>query len=191
MALALLTPPEEMPITLAEAKAHLRVDHSSEDTYIESLIAAATSRIDGRGGFLGRAIMTQSWRLTLDVFPAGAILIPLPPLQAIDTAQYYDAAGAPLPLDYAVDDASEPARLYALGSAWPTGVAAQQAVEIEFTAGYASAAEVPAAIKHGLKLLIGGWYQAREQAIVGTTAQSLPNQISVEALFSPYQIMNA
>jgi len=191
MALELLLPPEAGPITLAEAKAHLRVDHSSEDTYITSLIAAAVSRVDGRSGMLQRAIMTQSWRLTLDAFPSGAIEIPLPPLQTIDDAVYVDAGGDPVPLDYVVDDASEPARLFAMGSAWPAGVAAQQAVSIDFTAGYETAADVPAAIIHGMLLLIGNWYQVREQMIIGAISQPLAPNVGIDALFSPYRIMTA
>jgi len=187
MALRLLTPPEGMPLTLAETKLHLRVDHSADDSYISALIAAAVSRTDGKDGFLQRAIMTQQWRLILDAFPPGEILIPLPPLQTIDEVRYFDAASAEQPFDYVVDMDSAPARMWPAG-AWPTGLQSPMGVEIDFTAGYA---EVPAAIKHGLLLLIGAWYENREQAVIGTIVQPLPITMGADALLSPYIVLNA
>lgn len=192
MSLKLLTGPTAMPLTLAEAKEHLRVDatDTASDTYITGLIAAAVSRVDGRTGMLQRALMTQKWRLTLDQFPAAEISIPLPPLQTVEVARWFSSAGAPSALDYVLDANSEPARLFPVASAWPTGfgIKAQMAVEIDFTAGYANAAAIPPAIKHGLLLQIAAWYEQREEVIIGTTVLSMPDHVGAQALLSPYRV---
>src|SRR5262245_61367182 len=94
MALRLLTPPDTPPVSLDEAKAHLRVDHTDDDNYITALIAAATTYLDGWNGVLGRAMITQEWELVLDAFPCGdAIEIPLGPLQDVSRVAYDDSAG--------------------------------------------------------------------------------------------------
>jgi uncharacterized phiE125 gp8 family phage protein len=69
----LVTPPVAAPVSLAEAKAHLRVDFDDEDALISGLIDAATQHLDGWSGVLGRALMPQTWEMSLDRFPAGAI----------------------------------------------------------------------------------------------------------------------
>ena len=59
---ALVTPPSGAVVTLAAAKAHLRVDHDLDDSAIGALIAAAEAHLDGYGGILGRCLLTQTWR---------------------------------------------------------------------------------------------------------------------------------
>ena len=66
MAVKLITPPALEPISLQEAKAHLRVDFGDDDDYISALITAAR---DFAEGFTRRAFLTQSWLLALDHFP--------------------------------------------------------------------------------------------------------------------------
>lgn len=57
----LITPPVGPVVSLADLKAHLRVDHSDEDALITSLEAGAVAYLDGWGGILGRCIMAQTW----------------------------------------------------------------------------------------------------------------------------------
>lgn len=93
----LVTPPDILPVSLAEAKAHLRVDYDDDDGLILSLIRAAVDHLDGWTGILGRCLVEQEWRQD---FPAGATCFPLPlgPVisvtsvtvagNAVDTANY-------------------------------------------------------------------------------------------------------
>ena len=94
MGLTLVTAPPANPLSLEEAKAHLRVDHTDEDDLIEIYIKAATDYIDGRSGFLGRCIVRQTWRLVIDGFHDNEIKIPLPPLRSVNSVKYDDADGA-------------------------------------------------------------------------------------------------
>ena len=95
MGLKLITAPSILPVTVAEAKLHLRVDHSEEDDLIERAISSATGFVDGPDGFLGRALIDQTWELTLDEFPVNEIRIPLPPLIEVVSVVYDDADGNP------------------------------------------------------------------------------------------------
>jgi uncharacterized phiE125 gp8 family phage protein len=124
MWLRLLTLPAETPLSLAEAKAHLRVDHADEDGLITALIEAATRHLDGRDGILNRALVTQDWEYRIAAFPAcGAIKLPFPPLQSVTAVSYVDAAGAVQTLpssDYVVDTATYEGQIRrAFGIAWP------------------------------------------------------------------------
>lgn len=185
MALQLITPPAVQPISLAEAKAHLRVDHTDEDTLIELLIQAATAYADGAGGFLGRALVTQTWDLVLDEFPADWVMIPLPPLQEVLSVEYDDSSGFLTILDpseYTVDTANEPGWVAIGAGGWPTPFDGINSIRIRFVAGYAPTADsppdltanIPGNIKAGLLLTIGHLYATREQVIVGQTVAQLP-----------------
>lgn len=172
MALKLVTAPTGEPVTLTEAKAHLRVDGSEEDSLISSLIAAARRWCEG---YQNRAYVTQTWDLVLDAWPAAPepdrIRIPLPPLQSVASVKYTDKDGVQTTMpaaDYLVDLASQPGRLVlAYGKSWPTAtLRPAAAIEIRFTAGYGAAAAVPETAKQAIKLLVGHLYEHREAASV-------------------------
>ena len=121
MHLKLITPPSGEPLTLAEARAHLRLDvsgsppSSPDDALLTTLITLARQNFDGRDGWIGRALMTQTYDLLLDGFPGNhmfdylyrgqphfrmgrhrreeAISIPLPPLQSVASIKYVDTNG--------------------------------------------------------------------------------------------------
>jgi uncharacterized phiE125 gp8 family phage protein len=101
--LKLVTPPEVEPITLEEAKSHLRIDTDAEDVYVSALITAARERVEL---FLRRALATQTFEYTLDGFPSGVIDIPRPPLQSAGDIKYLDTGGneRTLPPELYVED---------------------------------------------------------------------------------------
>ena len=81
--LRLVTPPASPPVSLAEAKAFLRVDHDAEDDLIAGIIAAATNLLDGRTGILGRCLEAQTWELAIDRFPSAEVQLPLGPVVSV------------------------------------------------------------------------------------------------------------
>jgi uncharacterized phiE125 gp8 family phage protein len=197
MALRLITAPAVEPITLTEAKAHLRVDHSDDDAKIEICIQAARSYVDGKDGFLGRALVTQTWELVIDEFPTNEIKIPLPPLQEIVSVKYDDGGGVERTLDaveYFIDAVSEPGWIVPLTTGWPSTLDGINAVRIRFIAGYPPgtdspidlAANVPGSIKAAMLLHIGALYEHREAVVVGQTAVLLP--WGAEHLLRPYRV---
>lgn len=179
MALVLTSGPALEPVTVAEAKAHLRVDASAEDTLIASLIL--TSRLHIETAF-GLALITQSWRLLLDRWPSAPLQLPLRPLQAIDEVRVLSADGDPTIIataGYLADTASTPPRLVHTGAIWPQPGQAANGIEIDFTAGYGdAAADVPAPIRQALLLLVAHWYEHRDPIEVGAADMMIPGAVS-------------
>ena len=186
MGYRLVTPPAALPVTLAEAKQHLRVDHSDDDAKINALISAAVSYLDARSGVLGRCIVTQTWELQLDEFPDEEIEIALGPVQSVTSVHYTDQDGVTQVIassEYDVDIVSLVARVLPVTS-WPQAKAEANAVHVRFVAG-TSAASVPQAIKQAILLLVSHWYEERSTVNVGNISSVLP--FTVEALLTPFR----
>jgi uncharacterized phiE125 gp8 family phage protein len=182
--LALVTAPTIEPVTLAEAKLHLRVDHGDEDALIESLVTSARTHVEH---VTSRAFINQTWRLSLDAFPA-EIRLPRPPLSSVTSLQYLDGNGTLQTLSassYTVDSDAEPGRVVeAYATTWPSVRNDIRAVRVTYVAGYgATAATVPQPIKQAILLLVGHWYANREA--VGTVGSDIA--FAVDALLAPFR----
>lgn len=188
MALKLITAATVLAVDLASAKAHLRVDVSDDDALIEAMIGAATQAAEQ---MTGRALMTQTWELTLDAFPA-ALELTRVPAQSITSIAYADSAGtatvlaAPL---YALDNADEFGFAYVVpvyAGVWPDTRAEINAVKVRYVAGYASASDVPQAIKQWVLLQVGAMYANREAESIG--AGQIQKLGFCDALLSRYVV---
>ena len=177
--------PAAEPVSVIEAKEHLRVDIGDDDTLIEALITAAREYVEQGSR---RALVTQTWRLNLDQFPAGPeIELPRPPLQSVTSVTYRDSDGTTNTLSssiYEVDTDSTPGRIrLAYGEDWPSDTLAEtNPVRITFVAGYGDADDVPRRWKQAILLLVGHWYENREATISGTIPRSIP--FAVESLIN-------
>lgn len=183
MSVIVVTPPATEPVTLAEAKAHLRVTYGLEDALITSLIAAARAYIEN---WCDRALITQVWKATRDAF-CPEIRLTGGVVTAIQSVKYIDADGVEQTLDssaYVADLDSVPARIWpAVGSSWPTTAAQPGAVRIQYAVGYADAAAVPAPIKAALLLVLGDLFENRQ----GQQAETLVENAAVSSLLWPYR----
>jgi len=187
MAMILTAAPASEPVTLGEAKAHLRVDGNGEDTLIASLITAARIHVEAA---LSRALITQGWTLVLDRWPMGDLRFPLSPLVSVGEVRVFDAAGGASivpPSDYFVDAAGTPPRLVREhGVSWPAPGRVANGIEIDFTAGEGeTAADVPAPLRQAVLLLVAHWFETREPVFAGGTAITVP--MGVGALLAPYR----
>lgn len=174
MPLILETAPVNDPVTLEEVKEHIHVDFDDEDARIADFIKAATQRLDGRDGSLGRCLVTQTWNLTLDRF-ASEIAIPLPPCQSIDAITYVDPDGvtqtlAPTEYQAFALGAVEGAKVRpAYGKSWPTIRNVPEAVTITFTAGFGDDPEdIPEPIRTAIKMRVGHLFEHRESVVIGS-----------------------
>jgi uncharacterized phiE125 gp8 family phage protein len=185
MGLSLATAPATEPVTLSEAKLHLRVDVSDDDTLITALIIAARRMAEQH---TGRALVTQEWVYTLDAFPVAEIILPLPQLVSVDVVNYIDENGADQVLAGTEYDVFKSGILGMIAPAydktWPATRDNAEAVAIEFTCGFGNAAAVPQEIKQWMLLQIGHWYSCREAVAQGNFAKLE----FVDSLIEPYRV---
>ena len=183
----LSTGPASEPMTTAEAKAHLRVDHTDDDTYIDTLIASARQHVEQ---VTGRILVNQTWVAKADRFTE-LFELRHNPISSVSSITYVDVDGASQTATdslYTVDTDHLPARVYlAYNQSWPSTRSQRNAVTITYVAGYGSAStNVDAALIHAVKFLVGHWYENREPVVLGTISTNIP--ITVKRLLDPYVV---
>lgn len=204
MPMQLITPAAAEPVSLAEAKHHLRVDFDEDDALIQALISAARQAAEM---LTQRQLVTARWRMVLDSFPgcglmgvpAGqaftlpghAILIPKSPLQSVVEIRYLDMVGVSQVMPaahYTVDKACEPARITPVfGQIWPVALPQIGAVSVVFDVGYGGPSDVPEGIKSWIKLRLGSLYAHREE--VASMARGRIDPLPfVDGLLDPYKV---
>jgi uncharacterized phiE125 gp8 family phage protein len=187
--LRLKTAPTLTPVSVAEAKTHLRIDSSftADDTYIETLINVATSAAEN---YTNLALMEQSWYLDIDAFPdyfnllKGTLRV-----LTINSITYSDENNASQTLassNYFADGSIKPARIYfAPDATIPSTYDKPNAVSVDFTLGFSAASQVPAPIKQAVLLMVGTYYETR-QTVSDRTYKEIPQ--SAEYLLMPYRV---
>lgn len=188
----LITPPAAMPVSLAEARAHVRYEDADQDALLTAQITAAVAHLDGWSGVLGRCLISQVWEWPLDGWPAcGVITLPFPDCTNVQ-ATWTDAAGVVQALTSDPFDAPVEAirgtavrlKTSFTGPALGDGLAP---LAVRFSAGYgASGANVPAALRQAILLLVGDMFRFRETAATGNVS-ALPVYPTVSALLTPYR----
>lgn len=186
MSLDLIAGPAVEPVSVAEAKAHMRIDGNAEDGFIASLITTSRLHVEAA---LGLALVTQRWLWRFDRWPdEGAVQLPLRPVQSVEAVRILPASGTAATVvssSYTLDGAGNPARLMPKAALPGPGVAIN-GIEMEFTAGFgAAAADVPAPVRQAVLLLVAHWYENREPVAVG--AQPVPVPAMVSELLLPFR----
>lgn len=206
----LITAASINPVTLTEARAHLRITDTSEDTLISTLIGVATEYAEKR---TGRALISQTWELYLDNFPYGAnyvsespdynqkyidnieesqfIEMKFPPLASVTSITYYDSNNALQTFaasNYDVDIIRQPGMIrLGYGKSWPSTYYRPNAVIIRYVAGYGSATtDIPEPIRAAIKLLVSFFFENREAVTTFNTVQQIPIPQVIEDLLNQY-----
>lgn len=200
------TAPAEEPVSVVDAKAHLRVDITADDLYIGGLVTACRELVEEH---LQRKLITQTLELTLDRFPPSSFFLPLhhdhsfdhgrdpsiylprSPVSSVTSIQYIDDAGVLQTLaasEFKVDLKSLVPRIVpAFGKEWPTTRAEINAVTVKFVAGYgADGTFVPKPIIHAIKLCVGTYYDPVRATVIVGSASKLPD--AADALLGPYRV---
>lgn len=179
-----LTAPAVEPITLAEAKAHCRVDHSTDDSLIQGYITAAREWVED---YVDRSLVTQRLVMKLDAFPH-EIELPRPPMIASGTATAVTVtyvtgeAGGTATLStssYRVDRDATPGviRTNYAGS-WPSHLIDQNSVTVTWWAGYGDPASVPQRVKNAMLMCVHELYEKRGDAAMPEAAMRLLDTVS-------------
>ncbi len=193
MIIKIIDAPETEPITLEEAKNHLRVSSDDENTLITSIIKVAREIAEN---FTHRALASQTLEYIIDDFPEKVITLPMPPVESIESIKYKNSEGVEATWDdskYIFLD-SEPAKIVpAYGEYFPSFTPYPiGAVKIRYKAGYEVESDdpniiIPEAIKQALLLLIGHYFENREILLErGHIPKTIP--FSAEALLYSYKI---
>jgi len=167
----LITAQTTWAVSVAEAKAHLHITSTDENTYIESfLIKAAQEACEN---FTGRKFSNGIYDYYLDIFPSGAeldgvVYIPYSPISALTHIKYDDTDDAEQTLtadtDYRADIISSPPRVVPIDN-WPEVYEKINSVRIRFQTGYTSPDFIPVAVIEAMYLLIGDMYLNREDKV--------------------------
>ncbi|WKL57243.1 phage head-tail connector protein [Asticcacaulis sp. ZE23SCel15] len=162
--------PQSLPLTLHEVKVHLGIDSDDWDMLLDGFVSAAVDYLDGRAGYLYRCLMAQTWVAELNEFPActsGRVVLPLGPVSAVASIEYVATDGTAQTLaaenfDFVPVDGLDYAYVVpAFGEHWPLSRCAPRAVRVTHTCGYGSAAEVPAAIRAAILIMVGIMWRDR------------------------------
>lgn len=149
MAVRIIAPPAEMPVSLADARSHARVNGTDMDSDIEVRVRALAAEAEH---YTGRVIINRTYRVTLPSFPA-RIELPASPVAAVSGIEFVGEDGFSNILDpsaYVVDDSSEPGYIDpASGVPWPaTQADRSNAVTVTVVCGYGDdESTTPAAFK--------------------------------------------
>src|SRR5215208_5593238 len=156
-------PPMAEPLSLGEAKLHLRIDGADEDTLISTLIAAARRQVETAAGLV---MVTQDWSIFFDRWPASPIVeLALAPIQSIEEVRIYgedDESSLLDPAHYYADTLLRRPRLVLRRDrVWPPPGRVANGIEIKVRAGYGGATEVPEGLRLAMLRLIAHWYENR------------------------------
>ena len=162
--LTVTSPPATTPISVAQAKDHLRLaDDGAEDVLIRAYIEAAAEMIERQ---TGKALVARGYTYALWGFPdpRRELTLPMPPLVSVESVTHLDAGGTPQtiePAAYHLDRTTTPGRIVPV-EAWPATPYRPEAVVIAYTAGFPEPASIPADLLAALRLIVGHLYENRE-----------------------------
>lgn len=183
----LTSAPASEPVTAEELRAHLRANSTElPDAEANALVTDARTEIENMTGL---AFISQSWRLSIDRWPAGgeawwdgvremsitelyrtstiqSLALPRWPLVSITSVTVYDEDSNSTVVNVAntfdVDTYQTPGRItLKRGQTWPVALRANDAIQVIYVAGYANAAAVPSPMKRAVKQLAAFLYSHR------------------------------
>lgn len=170
------------PISLTEAKEHLKVDTSADDTYITALITAARTYCEN---YCERSFITQTWKAYLEDL-SGDIHLQYGDVISVTTVEYYDADGVLQTVSSSNYNVSGDI-IRPVDSWEETNTDYAESAVVTYTAGYgADEADVPEAINLAIKVMIGHWYETRQEVIVGQVPRAVP--FAAHALLDQYKL---
>jgi uncharacterized phiE125 gp8 family phage protein len=157
-----LTGPALEPLSLAEAKLHLRVSGPDEDALIQTLIRSARETIERETGLI---LIDQGWRLILDGWPPSSVIrVPLRPLKTLDAVRILNADAVPSALAVTLFDVAPVACAIRLKSRPADPLRPLSGIELDVTIGHGLPADIPAALIQAIQMMVAFWFENRGDA---------------------------
>jgi uncharacterized phiE125 gp8 family phage protein len=181
MALRLVAPPVDEPITLEEAKAHLRVEHDEEDSQIQAWITSARMAAEND---TKRVYVTQTWELVLNDLPQGGLIKIPPPVTPVQEILSIKVGGTEESLENFAIDIFNAQIVPKAGYALPKSNSPVSSIVVTFKAGFGEPESVPAPLKSAILLRVGHLYLHRE-AVGASNLSEVP--MAVKHLELPYR----
>lgn len=203
--ISVATSPADYPVSVSDAKKHLRIDLSDDDSYIASIIAVATSAVEK---FTGRSLINRTYDMYLDAWPCDdvmanewwdgvregafvgspskAIELPFPPLSSVSSVTYYDESNNATTWEttnYHVDNKGEPGRIaLKQGGVVPLPTKTINGIKITFVAGYGTdASDVPDMLVQAVKMIVAYLYEKRGEDVGGDIVQASGAHLLLQA----------
>lgn len=179
----------DVALSVDQAKRQLRIEpeDTDEDVHTGELCRAAHRKIENE---LGYPILRTTCETHLACFPRGPIWLGGGDALTISALRYIDGNGDTQtidPADYKLNAIGRVAEVYPAPSfSWPSTQRVPSAVVIEWTAGWATAADVPEDLIHAMKLLVGHWDANREAVVVGTISTEV--QAALDDILAQFRI---
>lgn len=194
MGMRTLAPPGVEPVGVGEAKSWLRIGGDDEDVLVAGLIAAARERVEA---FTGRALISRPLRETLDGWSwrrmsgfGSAFALRCPPLVSVEEIRVAGRDGTVSVWEadqYRVEADGDPGRIaVARPFGFPRPGLPAGGIEIDFTAGYGSAAEnIPYALREAVMRLVSYAYADGQPSERAGRGAALPQDVA--ALLGPWR----
>ena len=171
-------------VSLNDAKLHLRVDHSDDDALILWLIEAAKEQVENT---TWTTLLRTTYTAYFNRFSSVMVLDDYP-ITEITSIKYYNSEGVLTTVDqstYFTDLISTPSIIIFKDGTPTTQHLRPNAVEIEYKAGYINTNAIPSSLKSAILLMIGHWYEHREDIVIGSTTTEVP--ISSKSLMNNFR----
>lgn len=188
MSAFLLTAPAVEPLSLADAKTFLRVEHDADDAIIASLVSAARNHVEA---LTRSALIAQTWRLVLDRWPDGGRIKPrIGPLRALAAVRVFNADGEASAIDpetFVIDVAA--GAIAAPCWSLPAPGRSAAGIELDIEVGFGEAAsDVPPTLLQAIRMLVAHWYENRGLMAIGQSVAMMP--ASVNAMISSHRVLS-
>lgn len=166
----------DLPVTLAEAKTHLRLLSDDLDTEVDALLEAAVEYCET---VCGRSLrVSQTITQKYDGWPCSPVRFDRQPVTAITSVTYYDANDVSQTVNasnYRLLVSSEAAALLEFDTDFsrPTASSRADSVTITYVAGYAAIADVPQRAKAAIKLKLAELFGNLDERMVAANERSI------------------
>lgn len=192
MPFRVITPATDEPLTVDDARLHIRLgdDETAEDALIQRGITTAREVAEG---YSGRILVSQELEAAFDSFPGcwEVLVLPFAPVTSVVSIKYTDTAGTEQTLDpatYALSPYGSAREVYLkTGKAWPMTARERDAVRVRVIAGYAED-QAPSAAISAMLLIIAHLFENRQENVVDSRAAAIQLPLGAQALLDTIKV---